>query len=271
MNSKISLIALLFTLIFNNACQDSASSSLNAVDKNRDVILIGMGGYLSCPDSNLYGATHFSKMQDIENALRAQGRDTKKIFSCYDSSAADIQNLAIHFAMPDGQQRTDNIWWYMDLIANEINSNPDHDVYLIGHSHGGWLSLKLLNDKIFDRPIKGYFSIDPISRVECSPTKFAENTVGNIFGRTNPAENPCLKFPYDAGDLAKIRRNTGFWKNFYQENSPFLHSGSAPNAENIRKDYGPENGFDPINSAHSKIWGDWAVWGDFKYLIENGY
>ena len=255
---------LLATALLSIGCDRSGDSGSDVKSEggNRGILVVAMGGYLSCPSGDLYSSDYLYNVNNLEAKAWEKGRDFKKIISCYDTSMADPSNLTIHFAMPDGGQQNDNVYSFMAQVEGVVNSHPNHDLYVIGHSHGGWLSLKLMGTKNFNQKAKFYASVDPISRTACSPQSFIDNTINGLFNLVNP----CQQFPTDisGGEKGHIYSNTEVWKNYYQENTRFLHSGGTDSAGNVRKDYGPEGDMDPFNNAHLKIFNDGSIWGELS-------
>ena len=93
----------------------------------------------------------------------------------------------------------------------------NHEIYIIGHSYGGWLALQTIL-KLREHPMPIYLnSIDPISPLNC--------TYAQPFG--------CTTFPKDitSEQREEIRDTTTRWLNHYQKKTIFLPSSSAPQAD----------------------------------------
>lgn len=105
-------------------------------------------------------------------------------------------------------------------LNDEINAARNHAVYFIGHSWGGWLSLKLAQTLAPDVNIDGMVTIDPISPLDCWP---------NLYIRPGPNYiKNCRQFPKDITpeDQEWIKdRVKGEWMHYYQRQFFFAKSG----------------------------------------------
>jgi hypothetical protein len=112
-------------------------------------------------------------------------------------------------------------------------------IYMIGHSYGGWLAMKLGQKfaREFDQEmIAGLYTVDPISREYCS--------WGSPFG--------CQDAPQDfnANERRKLNEVSGKWINFYQTQTWYLHSAAMKEAdENVK-----------VGTSHTDIDQSDAVW-----------
>lgn len=106
-------------------------------------------------------------------------------------------------------------------------------VYIAGHSHGGWLLMQLAA-KLVDHPnlrIERLLTLDPISYKGCPSNHFLYNATWSTFWfKTLP--KACLEAPSDLLPLVpSILKSTGTnWSHFYQSSMPYLRSGPIPGA-----------------------------------------
>ena len=265
------LTILCGTLI--SACLDNESSeqqndTVALLDSNsKGVLVIAMGGYLSCPSGNIYRATHRHQMNNLENHILNAGIDFKGISSCYDVSMDLPDTVQIHYTLSDGTVYYSGLETFMKRILDEISRYPNYDVYMMGHSHGGWLSMKFLANVQLPRQIKYYVSVDPISRGECPPMVYLRTTSRLVL---NPELNPCIRFPRDISEneLKTINLQTELWDNYYQRATQKLMSNATEAANNVQVLYPIERLLKPLpNSAHFRIWTDSEVWDNLKSKI----
>lgn len=258
---------LILPLLGLSCAKGSDESSLSAATvPKRGVLLVVMGGFTECPDGNLESSRYIltGKLQKIEEAIIESGREVKKLQACFGADLRNLDKVSLHFSLPGSPQQGKSVWGFMDAASAEINANPDYDVHIIGYSHGGWLALKLMEERLFNQPIQTLFTVDPISRLGCSPLNFLKSTFMSLQG----TDQSCLEFPADFSETSFASDKAKTWKNYYQVNSSFIHSEAAPFAENIFRDYSWKNGLhNVIVDGHLMIWEDRSIWDDFKQSV----
>jgi pimeloyl-ACP methyl ester carboxylesterase len=105
---------------------------------------------------------------------------------------------------------------YLDN-THQLMNDYTH-IYVVGHSYGGWLAMKLMETWNGDQnAVKSVYTLDPISKELC------------YFN--NPDE--CVSAPNDISDAGRqhIQDYSGIWVNPWQENTLFLHSSRIPQAD----------------------------------------
>ena len=161
-----------------------------------------------------------------------------------------------------GLNKTNEFQVSLNEYVNQIlSSYLKGDVYMIGHSYGGWMVMKSAlrrlakNSKTFE--LKGLFTIDPISWKECNISAVIRSYFG--FGYANAPTPACTRAPEDLKSLfGLLARNTTIWHNFYQVTFPILHSGMIYHAT---KNTMPELPVDrQIVGHHATIMNSEKVW-----------
>lgn len=144
---------------------------------------------------------------------------------------------------------------------DRTETGTSRPVFFMGHSHGGWLAMQLAMRAADKVPVKGILTIDPISRIHCSPSDYG--VTGSAAG--------CTEFPRDL--TPEIRRSLALavplWRNFYQSNTANLHSGAADEAtfaEQLLQFSPPEPRTWAEGGAHTSLPRDrervWAKWNE---------
>ena len=92
-------------------------------------------------------------------------------------------------------------------------------VFVIGHSYGGWLAMKIAERFAGQREgqLEGLITIDAISWKDCTYSNWRN----------------CLAAPRDFSkeSLDRVKANTRHWANYYQTTTPYLHSGAIAQAD----------------------------------------
>ncbi len=146
-------------------------------------------------------------------------------------------------------------------MAREAN-----EVYLTGHSYGGWSAMKVAPAVGAARRINVLMTLDPISAVTCTPAT-------GVLQFFSTAGNSCNESPRDFGasGLRSIRAATDKWINFYQTANRSLHSSAIPEvAENEKLDFpavGPINGLIDYRNPHFYVGTGSQAWSRLAALI----
>ena len=212
LNGKIVCVGILMAALFGCGRGEQLSATKGAAQK-RSIAVVAMGGNLSCVGSDprkMGMATNV--MQFIQAARVATGVDPNYLISCHEFGS-DL--LFVTNFEPDTVRRAPLEKAY-DLVRDVGSGQAD--LYMMGHSYGSWLTLKLsknLGDDGFSIPFLA--SIDPISRKDC----FFNKPVG------------CTGWPKDIDTEMRsaIQLHTGHWSNFYQKKTFFLHSAATNEAD----------------------------------------
>lgn len=232
---RMMLATALFALV---GCGSGTPSGSRLMGDSNHVFLAVFGGNSSCKvdDDGVRGPRGmdmFVPFTELSDRLTTENHwNVSWLITCHNSDASvkwvssdaptTMQSMTIAEVAPK--------------IQALVQENAPGHVFLAGHSYGGWLSLKTGLAVTQDVRIEGLFSIDPISRPNCT--------------FSNPAE--CTQFPSDVtpAQRLQLKDRTDVWTNFYQTQTSFLHSSPATEAdENVRVATG-HTGID----THSDVW-----------------
>lgn len=179
--------------------------------------------------------------------------DHATYYHCFDAGylahpGDDTEHLFRTYITADGTRHgTDDVSPFeaADNIVNNLETEAarleEHGftlplrVYLVGHSHGGWLTMQMVA-KLADNPrikVMKLTTVDPISYTLCPSSSFLTNVAVNsipTWSETTPDD--CHQAPRDLRDLGPTIRKTtdGQWNNFYQSSMPYLRSGPIAEA-----------------------------------------
>lgn len=184
-------------------------------------LIVGMSGYSTCTESRDYhdgelgplGAQLFRKIEPMVEQITDKLNVAPAVLaSCF----TDNRDLIASSSM-DG--------WKVEDMRDEdylqkLNQQMDFftHVFVVGHSYGGWLSMKLVESYqgVADK-IKTLHTIDPISKELCYFDNVSE----------------CLSAPRDIKKPARehINASTAIWVNAWQDVTFFLHSSPIAEAD----------------------------------------
>ena len=211
------------------ACGSKQENSWLAIDgdsKKTNPLIISMTGFASCKASDRHdgnvgplGSRMMENVFDLQKFIEDKsGSKTEVMASCFTSE----RQLMTSSSLNDWNLENPTDEEYLGQLRRTMLDFSD--VYVIGHSYGGWLSMKLISD--YHGPsdlIKSLYTIDPISKKLC------------FFN--NPRD--CVEAPKDISPMERqhIKDKTDLWVNPWQQKTLFLHSSSIPQAdENPRFD-----------------------------------
>jgi hypothetical protein len=235
------IIACAGTSFFLGGCgrmQDPDSRLANADEGSKPVQLIVFGGNRSCkPDRNDRRTPLLmdmaAKIVDVLAKLRSAGRQTDVLASCF----LDYDKLRFTRDVEAGENGRDEDIGVEELIARTGESATGQSrLFLLGHSYGGWMAMKLAKDLAGRVEIDGLITVDPISRLRCTYTTWDD----------------CFSAPTDIvpEERQRIKTGTKQWLNFYQTQTPYLHSGTIDEADENQE----------LESTHFRIDTHEEVW-----------
>lgn len=238
--------------------QKSHKSALNTVGT------IGIfGGFNTCTKVGPFGSQVYTRTLKTLWQKAKQGQFYRIVASCFRKSGKSIYYVS--------SSDLDTVRWGVPSDIAAVLTYESHlaaktDVYLFGHSYGGWLAVRTALDLPKAITIKGIASIDPISRTYCTPSVFINAYLSSTFS-FNPSSD-CTRAPRDfsASDTLRLRERAGWWHNFHQDNDGFIHSSYMTNASNKYIDYDYVGVF-AIGSAHMDMDSDERVWSVFEHKI----
>lgn len=221
MKTVRSLFIIIVSLALN-ACgfRQAETSQLSSLPAIRPLI-VGMSGYSTCTESDSYhngeqgplGAQIFRKIERIfQHITDKLGVEPGLMASCFTNDSKLITASSLDgwkLNKPSDKEYLASVHQQIDFFTH---------VFVVGHSYGGWLAMKLAetyggaNDKI-----KTLHTIDPISKELCYFNNVSE----------------CLSAPrdFDVASRTRIRENTGVWVNAWQDTTFFLHSSAIAEAD----------------------------------------
>lgn len=207
-------------------------------------VLVFLGGYTSCADSskspdNMDLTEMFKQVFDDMTAKNG-GQEPSWFLSCYGFEPDNATYM--NSADPEKKLTRSVASMEKDLAAFALSLGKP-ELYVAGHSYGAYTALKLLPGLDVGIKVKALVTIDAISKVGCTP----EGALPAVLG-AGAAPQGCLEAPADITkeQQEKIKTQAGTWLNFYQTDSPILHSGPFAPAQNEKRSY-DSGGFAPHN------------------------
>lgn len=240
---------------------DKTPLSPSTPDPSKKIFaLLLMGGYTSCNGGETIDALD-QNMSDLGAGVKSslklsEGEELRVLMSCYD---ADPGRIYYSWEHEKKTQETRSIDRWVEVIGGFLLQKDAREkvrVGIVGHSYGGWTAMqvaaKIINLKNERLDLVGLVTLDPISRVDCTPAGFIAATLS---GQSQPG---CQRAPTDMGskELETIKKGTK-WVNYYQTAVTVLHSGPIEGLENKKKNY-QGDGLD----AHIEFINDESVYKD---------
>lgn len=224
------------------------------------VLLVGEGGWESCR-FGLDRQFIEQQFQQLVSNLRSTfpHKQFSTLTTCTGLRAA-YGNTPIPYRYSDGRRNLRG-----EIAANAVDSLISHyrgnsEVFLIGHSHGGWLAM---NAAAGLSSSAGLFTIEPISAAQCDVRDFLRNRSKRPIPRRQDIRPGCRQAPYDVDTNAVVRSTAGVWYNYHLGNQfkGDLYSSAAAGAMNVQ--------FSLLmgDEAHHRLGLDYRVWTDICYRI----
>ncbi len=223
--------------LFISAAELSAAS--------QEMIVIGLGGFNTCGSDGLTTMNLYGPFMQLTQNLKEDQRTIHYVVGCLKGNAPpNGQGFFVSSRSPN-QTVTGNTFDVQKEIEALSKEHPDAPLYIVGHSYGGWMAMYLTLKLTATIPVRGLFSIDPISPL-CGPLQVV---TGNAV---------CKQAPKELDNLA-IQKRVGHWLNFYQDQDSFLHSSGINEAENHYFQY---------RGPHSQIDYDSRTWDAIQKLLK---
>lgn len=230
MKKTISLLGLFFCLTQVTATPPT------------DVLFVTLGGYSTCNNTGPTGIGMYRPFQAFLSKVKEQNAKTNihYIVTCLpDVKPPKGQGQFISSQNPEKTQYGDT-YRIRDEIEAIAKQSNDMQVYITGHSYGGWMSMFLTTNLSPTVKIKGLFTLDPIS-TKCGPSQVV------LGGKA------CKQAPVEFDNKGLLAR-VGYWENFYQRQDAWLQSSSIPEAINhLMKYRGPHNSVDRDQAVWNMI------------------
>jgi pimeloyl-ACP methyl ester carboxylesterase len=162
----------------------------------------------------------------------------------------------------------------ISALSTAAGDQPVH-LFVAGHSHGGWMAMKLANTLGEDATLHRLTTIDPISYTGCTAANIvAKVTLSAIIPilpvlGMSPVPVACLEPPPDLRAIwPQIAANTkGSWDQYYQTQTPGLHSGPVATASANQLMTYP--GLMNAAEGHANILNDNRVWDAFMSEVKS--
>ena len=222
----------------NDTGVEESSKPSHDVTAGRRVYAL-LGGYLSCKNDEKNSATIVGSrmsliLSDLKIALKRNGKDDPvSLVSCYNW---DATNITYAVSSDPANVVTSTVDEMIGTFNSLLDGVKRPQLYIVGHSYGGWTSMKMATNVTADAEMAALITVDPISKQNCTP-----NTIINYVN--SQPDSRCKEPPSDFGaeQIDEIARRTHFWLNVYQTDFAPLHSGPIFAAQNLLKTYPTSN------------------------------
>lgn len=296
---------LTFFLVVLGALNSRLGASKSA---DRWPVVVVMGGFNSCPE--VEGVKTFSVGQGlattkeifrsssyqeklVESFYQKTGRRPVTLFTCYSNllfnSRLDTFHLRATFSDIDfsefsqqtiGQKSLEDTGFLRPILEEirdkllrvEEDSDDSLELYVIGHSFGGFAAIHLV-DYLKNRfQIGGVITVDAISPLTCSPKLVLSGLLRTAIG----GHKGCKEFPADEFTQLAVKSivradRVSWWVNVYQKQFRQLHGGAIEdfeghepryyNLKSRRFEVNEVPGF-PYKDYHSKLAVDPLLWDE---------
>lgn len=218
------------------------------------ILLVASGGWQSCEgESSPFEQRIHDSFDNLVKNLEAKAT-VDYVIACLGSVSPGFPFSSLWYAPKDGVVRS---IWASDFAATvkaHVAQTTPTQVYLIGHSYGGWVALRLAEAGVKAAAV---FALDPIDARDCLPTD-------NLFLEAGIHSPSCVRSPNF--DYAKIAGNTQKVFHLWQKLGP-IHSTPISHAVVVNHemdiDHPSFNGSqaDKVTYAHRMIGSDPTAWG----------
>lgn len=196
-------------------CSGSGASvfALDSITTDRPkVLLVGIGGWKSC-----LGAS--ADNQYISNRFLTFVNNVRRCRPDWDVSYAMYCSPGLKTAKFDGEVRVYGRLGRGKVAEQNIGSSiaqhkvtPDSKVFVIGHSHGGWMAMRATLCLGF---VDGLFTLEPVSANHCDTADYLKNRTRKIFKRRQKIVPGCRRAPTDVDIHGVFAAAGGNWTNFF--------------------------------------------------------
>jgi hypothetical protein len=238
-----------------------------------------MGGYQSCGDALDAAAKKeqrpsplnmrlYPPFQTLLTKLKTDfGVTAEYIVSCFTLEGSRV--FYAKSSAPTVVLQADPFEFHK-IVEEAVIAEPGSPrLTLVGHSHGGWLGMKLAEQMRSEVVIDRIETLDPISYVNCNRTNIIE-------WRTRNPNPQCLRSPEDMNQEVQQRIHDRVinWTTGHQDQSRYLHSSEISKSHDNYKTEFEINSVFGINAHtdfadHPDIWGGISdrVTGDVKSML----
>jgi pimeloyl-ACP methyl ester carboxylesterase len=187
----------------------------NDANKSTDAFIVVMGGWKSCqglgarrtPEGMFLDEQFKMLKSNLENA----GNSVRHVKTCF--GLGTPINGTVTYVTSENREGTVATRDVTQVLKNLWGQNSK--LYIIGHSYGGWLALKVATE--IGTRIEWLFTLEPISGERCWQIENLPPFTGS---------NECRRPPdSDSVNLAMVTQNARHWTNFYLD--PILDRGTV--------------------------------------------
>ena len=285
MHKKFSKIILRVSFSLAASIALTAGLLMSSTSEAKPLRFLYLQGYLSCSLSN-----HTPVRKFLE--IAATNPDAKLFWGCFD--AGHIQHphdTKEHFYLStmdasgnwSPREELDPLTAPQEIAMrvsgqvkdiastySEPTDEPVMDVFIAGHSHGGWMAMRVAYHLSYVKnlEIKELLTIDPVSYNLCASKWFPVHVIVNTL-RWWGEPHDCHRAPRDLEPIeARIAKATnGNWTNIYEESMPYLSSGPIRHATR-NLSYPAHTTFDWL-TAHRATLLDSRSWTRFFKRIDD--
>jgi hypothetical protein len=218
---KVIVLGSVLMSLFSCGIKNTSDATISESPPPRKAMVVSMSGYTTCRadeghhngEPGPMGTAFYARAAAVSETIREKTGLTPDIFaSCYNADKELITSSTLNPVEA-------KVYFDLDYLKELRSVMASYtDIYVVGHSYGGWLAMKLVERwEGSPESIKALYTFDPISRELC------------FFDRPEY----CMSAPKDILAIGRqhIRENTGVWINPWQDETFFLHSSAIPQAD----------------------------------------
>lgn len=252
------LLATILAAVSLSACKttdlaDGGSAVKDLEEARPKILLIGAGGWRSCDDGNPFKQRIYDSFKNLAKDL-SEHADVDFLIACL-FNVTPAKNVAnLWYSSSDEQVYRIKARDFPFYTKQHITQTRPDQVYVVGHSYGGWVALRLPEAGV---PTDAIFTLDPIDARDCLP-------VDNFFLGLGVESSNCKRFP--DMDYSAISANTKRVYNIWQPLGPIhstpISSGIAANWQ-LDINHSSFQGLqaEKVTYAHRMIGSDPKAWG----------
>lgn len=234
---------------------DSGTSGvLDATTPVHKILLVGAGGWGSCGSGNSpFDQRIYDSFSVLAKDLSAHAK-VDYMISCSGNVSPAKLVANTWYAGPDGQVWKIKARDFPSYVYDHIKKTNPTQVYMIGHSYGGWVVLNATNAGV---PSTAVFGLDPIDAAECLP-------INNFFLGIGIGSSKCVVAPYfDYGNIGK------YTQKLYQMWQPLgpIHSVAVNHSIAVNREFDINHSSfgglqaEKMTYAHRMIGSEPTAWG----------
>lgn len=204
-------------------------------------ILVALEGYASCTtDTDTFAG--FEKNEMYQGLMKTKayltastGEDFKFFVSCFSKNPDKLYyisseqkvtgpDMAVPMADSDG---------VVSALMTMLGNHPNPKAFIIGHSYGGWLSMKAVQTAVsigMTDVVRVLHTLDPVGKNDCGLGGVISSGMAGSDSPTPDYMLGCRHAPNDL-DTGAIAIGTTRWKNVFQNIDVLMHSSEIRAAD----------------------------------------